>query len=287
MYNYTYSIYKRGLRMNKKMKKLALGMVGLAAVATLAACGNGKSATNQVDKVKKAGVLKVALSPDYPSFEFQIIKDGKNTVVGSDVDLANAIGKKLGVKVKIESMDFNNVLASLNTGKADIAISGISKEPSREKSVNFSDVYYTASNYLVVKKSDLSKYRSVDDFKGKKVAAQKGSTQEGIVTSQFKGATEIALPQIGDEINEVKGGQVQGAVIENLIAKSYVAANSDLAIANVDVKTPKDSYGSAVALPKGSDELTKVVNSVIKEELKNGQINKDIQKNYTLSENNK
>lgn len=39
--------------MNKKMKKLALGMVGLAAVATLAACGNGKSATNQVDKVKK------------------------------------------------------------------------------------------------------------------------------------------------------------------------------------------------------------------------------------------
>ncbi len=55
MYNYTYSIYKRGLRMNKKMKKLALGMVGLAAVATLAACGNGKSATNQVDKVKKAG----------------------------------------------------------------------------------------------------------------------------------------------------------------------------------------------------------------------------------------
>ena len=64
MYNYTYSIYKRGLRMNKKMKKLALGMVGLAAVATLAACGNGKSATNQVDKVKNGGVLKVGLSPD-------------------------------------------------------------------------------------------------------------------------------------------------------------------------------------------------------------------------------
>ncbi|MGO3420621.1 transporter substrate-binding domain-containing protein [Lactococcus cremoris] len=158
--------------MNKNVKKMTLGLVGLAAVATLAACGNGKSATNQVDKVKKAGVLKVALSPDYPPFEFQIIKDGKNTVVGSDVDLANAIGKKLGVKVKIESMDFNNVLASLNTGKADIAISGISKEPSREKSVNFSDVYYTASNYLVVKKSDLGKYSSVDDFKGKKVAAQ-------------------------------------------------------------------------------------------------------------------
>ncbi|WP_254554579.1 hypothetical protein, partial [Salmonella enterica] len=65
--------------------------------------------------------------------------------------------------------------------------------------------------------------------------AQKGSTQEGIVTSQYKGATEIAMPQIGDEINEDKGGQVQGAVIENLIAKRYVAANSELAIANVDV----------------------------------------------------
>ena len=193
MYNYTYSIYKRGLRMSKKMKKLALGMVGLAAVATLAACGNGKSATNQVDKVKKAGVLKVALSPDYPPFEFQIIKDGKNTVVGSDVDLANAIGKKLGVKVKIESMDFNNVLASLNTGKADIAISGISKEPSREKSVNFSDVYYTASNYLVVKKSDLSKYRSVEDFKGKKV---EGSVAE--VLERAKDTFVGIFQQIGE-----------------------------------------------------------------------------------------
>ncbi|MCL2114333.1 MAG: ABC transporter substrate-binding protein [Streptococcaceae bacterium] len=270
------------------IKKIALGIIGLAAVATLAACGNANaSSSSQLDKVKKAGVLKVALSPDYPPFEFQMIKNGKNAIVGSDVDLANAIGKKLGVKVQIESMDFNNVLASLTTGKADIAISGISKTPSREKSVNFSNVYYSSDNYLVVKKSDLNKYTSISDFKGKKIAAQKGSIQEGIVTNQLKGAAEIALPQIGDEINEIKGGQVQGAVIEELIAKSYVAANPDLAISKVTLKMPKDSYGSAVALPKGSSELTKVVNSVIKEQLKNGQIDKDIQKNYALSEANK
>ncbi|RZI49899.1 transporter substrate-binding domain-containing protein [Lactococcus kimchii] len=270
------------------MKKMSLGLVGLAAVATLAACGNG-NAQNQVDKVKKAGVLKVALSPDYPPFEFQMIKNGKNTVVGSDVDLANAIGKKLGVKVKIEAMDFNNVLTSLSSGKADIAISGITKKPSREKSVNFSEVYYTPSNYLVVKKSDLNKYTSLSDFKGKKIAAQKGSVQEGIVSGQFTGATEIGLPQIGDEINEVKGGQVQGAVIENLIAKAYVAGNPDLAISKLEVTTPKaDSYGYAVASAKGSTELTKTINSVIKAELKDGTMAKNIQKNYDLSkENNK
>mgnify|MGYP002246773478 FL=1 len=59
--------------------------------------------------------------------------DGKDTIVGADVEIAKAIGEELGVKVKFSSMSFNNVLASLQSGKADVAISGVSATPERKK----------------------------------------------------------------------------------------------------------------------------------------------------------
>ena len=118
-------------------------------LVTLAACGS--SSKNQLTKIKDKGTLTVAVSPDYAPFEFQMLKDGKNTVVGSDIDLANEIGKALGVKVNIQAMDFNNVLASVTSGKADIAISGISADEDRKKAYDFSDSYYSAQNVIVVK----------------------------------------------------------------------------------------------------------------------------------------
>ena len=271
-----------------KLNKITLALAAFGALVTLSACGsNAAGKDHQVNDIKKAGVLRVALSPDYPPFEFQMIKNGKNVIVGSDIDLANSIGKKLGVKVKIESMDFNNILASLSSGKADIAISGITKTPLREKSVNFSDVYYPAKNYLVIKKTNLDKYTSFDKLKHTEIAAQKGTTQESIIKDQFKDVTEISLAQNTEAINEVKNGQVQGAVIEEMIAKSFVSANPDLALAKIKIKTPKDNAGSAVALPKGSNKLTSIINDVIKEQRKNGQIDKSIAENYKLSQENK
>ncbi len=135
----------------KNLKKMMLGLVGLAAVATLAACGSSNN--DSVKKIEDKGTLVLAVSPDYPPFEYQTIKNGKNTVVGVDIDLANAIAKKLNVKLKISAMDFNNVLTSLSQGKADIAISGISATSQRKESFDFSNVYYDANNVVVVKKS--------------------------------------------------------------------------------------------------------------------------------------
>ncbi|MGM9886197.1 MULTISPECIES: transporter substrate-binding domain-containing protein [unclassified Lactococcus] len=266
----------------KNLKKMMLGLVGLAAVATLAACGSSNS--DSVKKIEDKGTLVLAVSPDYPPFEYQTIKNGKNTVVGVDIDLANAIAKKLNVKLKISAMDFNNVLTSLSQGKADIAISGISATSKRKEAFDFSNVYYDANNVVVVKKSDLNKYKSLSDFKNLKLAAQKGSTQETAVTSQITGSTLVSLTSTGDEINEVKGGMVAGAVLEDMIAKSYVAANSDLAIANVDLPNLKDNPGMAVAVPKGSTELTDKINEVIKEMKSSGELEKIIQENYAASQ---
>lgn len=67
--------------------------------------------------------------------------------------MAKAIGEKLGVKVEFSVMSFDNVLANVQSGKADIAIAGISVTDERKKVYDFSDSYYTSENVVIVKKT--------------------------------------------------------------------------------------------------------------------------------------
>ncbi|GAX47177.1 transporter substrate-binding domain-containing protein [Pseudolactococcus reticulitermitis] len=264
------------------LKKIALGLVALTSIVTLVACG-ASSSKDTLTQIKDKGTLTVALSPDYAPFEFQMIKDGKNEIVGSDVDLANEIGKALGVKVNIQAMDFNNVLASVTSGKADIAISGISADPDRAQAYDFSESYYKANNVIVVKKEHHDKFATIADFKGKKVAAQKGSVQEKVATEQIKDASLVSLIKTGQAINELKNGTVEGVVLEEPIAKSYVEANSDLALSGVILdSSATDSY--CVAMPKKSDKLKKEIDAVIQKLKATDAINKSVAKNFKLAQ---
>lgn len=269
-----------------KIKKLGLVLVSLGAIVALAACGADKQsgADKYLSKIKDKGTLTVALNPDFAPFEFQIIKDGKNEIVGSDVDLANEIGKSLGVKVKFQAMDFNNVLASVQSGKADIAVSGISATAERKKAYDFSTPYYTAKNVMIVKKSNLATYKKLSDFSGVKVAVQKGSVQENIVSDQIKGVNAVSLIKNGQMINELKNDTVSGVVFEEPIAKAYVSANPDLTIvSSIQFDSSKsDSY--AIALPKDSGNLKTEVDKVIKKLKADGQIDKLVEKNFELSQ---
>ena len=148
-----------------KIKKLVLGILGLALFMTLTACGSSSN-ENLQEKIEKKGKLVVAMSPDYAPFEFKALVDGKDTVVGADVQLAQAIADELGVKLEISSMSFDNVLSSLQTGKADMAISGLSPTEARKKVYDFSDPYYEDENAILVKASDVDKYTSIDSLSG-------------------------------------------------------------------------------------------------------------------------
>lgn len=111
-------------------------------------------------------------SADYPPFES---KDG-DKIVGFDVDLAEALAEKTGHEIEVKDMDFNGLVTALKTNKVDIVLSGMTPTPKRKKQVDFSNVYYTAHNMIVTKKS--SGIKSLDDLKGKTVGVQLGSIQE-------------------------------------------------------------------------------------------------------------
>lgn len=269
------------------MKKI-LGFLGLAALTlSLAACGNGDSAkkadANQLKSIQDAGVIKVATSADFAPFEFHTVSNGKDKIVGADVDLANEIAKDLGVKVEFMDMEFNAVLTALDQGKADVAISGISATKERKKSFDFSDNYFVPEQLVVVKKENVDKFKDLESLADKKIGAQKGSIQESVVTSQLPKAQLVALAKVPNLIVEVKQGSIDALVLESAVAKAYVAQNPDLAIASAPLKSSDDeSY--AIAMKKDSKELKAKINAVIKKLQDENKISEFVEKNTALAE---
>ncbi|GMB99718.1 hypothetical protein K2D_28150 [Enterococcus hirae] len=208
------------------MKKFFGMLTVLFALATLGACGSSNTTAqgqekDQLAAIKKSGVLKVATSADYAPFEFHTMVDGKDKIVGSDIDLAKAIAKELGVKAEVSDMNFNTVLASLKEGKADLAISAISATDERKQQFDSTENYYNPPQVVIINKKNKEIYRNANDLKDKNVGAQKGSIQEELVKTQLKGAKLVTIDKVPNMIVEVNQGSLAATVVEKTIAESY------------------------------------------------------------------
>ncbi|MGG5316704.1 transporter substrate-binding domain-containing protein [Enterococcus sp. AZ072] len=275
------------------MKKMTGLAVTLLALVALAACGGGGNTSsssdsngakeNQLEAIKESGVLKVATSADFAPFEFHTMVDGKDQVVGADIDLVNEIAKELGVKLEVSDMNYNTVLASLKEGKSDIAVAGLSATEERREQFDFSDDYYNPPQVMVINKSNESTLNSIKAFDDKQVGGQKGSIQEDVIKEQLPSARLVSIDKVPNMIVEVNGGSLDGVVLEETTAESYVQQNPDLMIANVELKT-NDDEAYAIALKKeGSNELKDEINKVIKKLNDEGKIEEFVKKNNDLA----
>lgn len=263
------------------MKKiLALAATVLAGL-TLAACSS-TSSQSALDKIKEKGTLVVATSPDYAPFEFQALVDGKNEVVGADIMLAQKIADELGVKLEVSAMSFDNVLSSVQNGKADIAIAGLSYSEERAKVFDFSESYYQISDVLLIKKDSANSLTSIDAMSGKTLAVQKGSTQESYAQENISQANLISLTLMGEAVNELKSGKVDAILMDSPVAAGYVSQNSDLAVASVEFPTI-DENSKVIALPKGSTELKTAIDKAIAEVKASGEFDTFLEKAATYT----
>lgn len=256
--------------LKKKASKLLALLIASTVVFGFAGCGKASSASanagttkqeSKVDKIKKAGKLVLGTSADYPPYEFHKSVDGKDEIVGFDVEIAKEIAKDLGVKLEIKDMDFKGLLNALDAGNIDIVLAGMTPTPEREKSVDFSNIYYKAEQKVVVRAEDKDKIKVADDLKGKKLGVQKGSIQEDIAKNQLPGAEPQALGKISDIVLALNTKKYDAAIIEGPVATSYVNANKNLVIADLQLKT--EDAGSAAAVKKGNKDLVDAVNKTL------------------------
>lgn len=256
------------MKIKGKVKALVLALT-VCLGATLVGCSGNK--TTKIDQIKKSGKIVLGTSADYAPYEFVIVnKDGKDEIVGFDIEIAKEIAKDLGVELEIKNMDFKGLLPSLKTGQIDLIISGMTPTEERKKEIDFSNIYYRAIQSVVVRAADKDKYNSLESLTGVRVGAQSTSIQEGIAKKDIKDAKVTSLAKITELVASLKTNKIDAIVMENPVAKGHVSKSSDLAIA--DIKVGDEDGGSAIGVQKGQQDFVDSINKTIDRLIAEGKI---------------
>lgn len=263
------------------MWKAAACAAAVMGMALVAGCGGDKAASsassaapkgNLMQQIKQRGKLVIGTASGFPPYEFIDTSKSQKTVVGIDIALAQKIADKLGVKLEVQDMNFSAILSSIAANKVDIAVSGITPTEERKKAVDFSDVYLSDHNVLLVRKEDAGKYKTLEDFYGKKIGVQKSTQQEKLAKEYIKDSRVVALDKIGDALMEMQHGKVDAVPAQRVVAQQYLIMNPEIAESGVIFEG--EDVAPAVAVPKGNEDLLKVINEVIKESNDNGDLQK-------------
>ena len=243
------------------MKKLIAVLTALAMVL----CAASVSA-DQLSDIQAKGVLEVGANIDFMPYEFYWTNPDTNQeeIAGFDMALAKGIADKLGVELKINDQAFSGLVTALSAGEMDMVISGLAIKPERLEVVDFSDPYFAGEQILLVRAEDYDSLKTVEDMAGKKIGAQLGSLQQGILEEQFANAEPLLLEKIHILALELDQGNIDGWLITDLVAKQYMAVYPGrFKISEVPVDYDS-SAGIGVAVPKGENEsLLKIVNEYI------------------------
>ncbi|KXZ39707.1 amino acid ABC transporter substrate-binding protein, PAAT family (TC 3.A.1.3.-) [Alkalithermobacter thermoalcaliphilus JW-YL-7 = DSM 7308] len=253
---------------------LSLGFVGCQS--------KDNGVESKIDQIKKSGKLVIGTSADYPPYEFHKEVNGKHEIVGFDIEIAKEIAKDLGVELEIKDMRFDGLLAALQSGNVDIVIAGMTPTEERKQNVDFSNIYYTSVQSVIVRYEDKDSIKTLKDLDGKIVGAQKGSIQEQIVTEQIEGANLRALGKISDLVLSLKNNKVDAIVLEKPVANSYVNKNLDLYL--TEIKFEEEDAGSAVAIKKGNDDLVEAINKTLERLINDNSIERFVMEAIQLAE---
>lgn len=241
-------------------------------------------ATGVLKSVLDNGVLKVATSPDYPAAEWV---DDSGHVYGYEMMIGKYIAGCLGVDFEIETSDFSGTFVAVDTGKADMAISGYGWKKDRQENYEISNGWVSdpesaeSKHTLITTAANEGKFKSLDDFVGTKLMAQANSLQEMYVTDEIlsldkDGSTSYEpVATLDQAILGLASGKCDAVALDNNTAEQYVAS-SDGQFVLTDVYfdlTPYGDYQGNIAIAKkGETQFINVVNECLKTAVDNGYI---------------
>jgi len=283
--------------MNGKMKKLlSLVLSVLMMVSVLTACGSGQSAQQEpvksaeekqaeapqasaqgpsspvLDKIKSSGKLVVGTEAQYPPYEF---KDMNAEFTGCDMFLAQQIADALGVKLEVVDMAFDGIIAAVQSGQVDMGIAAFTNTPERAEVIDFSALYETSQQLLIVKAGNADAYSTKEALAGKQVGAQKGTIQSQLITSALPQSTLFELEKYPALALEVQNGNIAGLVVDAAVGEALVATSEGkLEVSNFAFSAEEASFGKSVVIAKGNEPLVEAVNQVIEKVTGDGSYQK-------------
>ena len=254
------------------MKKLfAMALAAAMSLSLFACSGNTDTSTPASSEGEAAGTVVYGTSADYPPFEFHIMDNGEDKIVGLDVALARQIAVDMGAELEIAEMNFDNLLTLMGQGNCDFVIAAMESSPERLENASCSDPYYTDLPAMIVtKKDNLDQYKSMADFAGKVVGAQTGTTKADIVTGEMAGAVPSLMTSVVDLVNNLVYDKCSALVLDGAVAQQYADANADLVVAEISLG---DAYPYRVAVKEGDPKgLLESINKSIAKMLDDGSM---------------
>ena len=232
-----------------------------------AEAGNEEAQANAEANVEEAaeaaalsdGVLTVGTNAEFPPFEYV---DDNGEPDGFDIALIKAIGEKLGVEVEVENMEFASLVSSIGS-KIDVAIAGMTVTEERQQSVDFSNAYYEAVQYVILPAD--SEIATAQDLEGKTIGVQLGTTGDFIATDDIADTTVNQYNKGVDAVNDLINGRVDCVIIDKNPALVFASKFEGQLIALDGAQFDFGPEEYAIALPKGDTALTEQINAALEE----------------------
>ncbi|HAL88570.1 MAG TPA: ABC transporter substrate-binding protein [Clostridiales bacterium] len=241
-----------------------------AAAETTAPAAETEAPAAEV-KTIEAGKLIMSTNASFPPYEM-VADDG--SFEGIDVEVADAIAKKLGLELEVDDMDFDAALLAVQQNKSDIVMAGVTVTEDRKLVMNFSDSYATGVQVVIVKEgSDVT----LDNLGDKMIGTQRGTTGNIYTTSDYGEDHVTAYDNGASAVQALLNGQVDCVVIDSAPAQAYVDANPGLTILDTEYVT--EHY--AIGVNKDNTSLLNAINGALAELSADGTIGAIVSKYIT------
>ncbi len=252
------------------MKKLLMFVIVAIAALGISGCSNSSNVFDFILDDDFTEFVTMATSADYPPYE-NIVQDenGKNTVVGVDIEIAKAIATALGKNLRVVHKGFDFLVEDVRAGKVDFIIAAMTPTPSRQLVIDFSKSYYsedTVAQVVLIHKDNVNAYQSIEDLNisGVRVGAQTGSIQAEFAEIFTPNATAKIIQDINELFNNLNNDQIDALFTEGPVADAKINDGYSDFI-KLELTTLEGYDGNAVGVKKGNDALLLVINQVIDE----------------------
>lgn len=234
----------------KKCSYVALALPLLLAVSSAKA--------DLLSEIKTRGELKCGVYSDVPPFSSP--DPQTRQLVGMDVDLCHALGKQMGVKVTLMPTSVEARIAVIATGRADVLIANLAYTKTRGKQIQFSDPYYVAKEMLLVKQANADK--TLDDFKGKRISATKGTTSEQSI--HLKGGKAVTFQDAASAFLALEQNKAVGFVTNTMTGIKMISQAKKDGIELAMIKEPMALEPIGVGMKRDEPALLASVNTSLK-----------------------
>jgi cystine transport system substrate-binding protein len=231
------------------MKRRIIGI----ALAAFFLTSFGAFAEGDLAKIKAAGVIRVGTEGNYSPFTY---RDAKGVLVGFDVEIAQEIANRIGVKIAFTEGPWDGLIAGLDANRYDAVINEVTITAARKEKYDFSDPYGATKAVLIVRNGE-KKIKGFTDLKGKKVVANLTTTYAQL--ARDNGATVVSSDLPFDLVSQKRA---DATINDRLFFLDYLKQKPKTELKIVAEHADVDYQG--VIVRKGNPELVAEINKALK-----------------------